>query len=158
LLEAGLLGDLGTYLPHLLNRQDKNTMQRSIETRTPFLDPAVVELALNLPLEARLEPRRKGILRELGARHLPKGIAQRPKLGFGFDVRRYLQPAAKREFLLEGALREELGVDAAAWRAVVDQAESHLALRLWSGEIWCRSFLGGEDDAAVEGALWRAGP
>ncbi|MEA2478722.1 MAG: hypothetical protein QOJ07_644, partial [Thermoleophilaceae bacterium] len=53
-LEAGLLADLGTYLPHLLNRQDKNTMQRSIETRVPFLDPGVVSLALNLPLEARV--------------------------------------------------------------------------------------------------------
>ena len=44
-LEAALLGDLGTYLPHLLNRQDKNTMQHSIETRVPFLDPDVVALS-----------------------------------------------------------------------------------------------------------------
>ena len=51
-LEAALLGDLSTYLPHLLNRQDKNTMQASIETRVPFLDPAVVALALNLPRRA----------------------------------------------------------------------------------------------------------
>jgi asparagine synthase (glutamine-hydrolysing) len=57
-LEAALLTDLNGYLPHLLNRQDKNTMQHSIETRVPFLDPAVVSLAVNLPLETRVEPER----------------------------------------------------------------------------------------------------
>ena len=43
-------------LPHLLSRQDKNTMQASIETRVPFLDP-LSALALSLPLEARTRPR-----------------------------------------------------------------------------------------------------
>src|SRR5204862_527112 len=89
-LETALLGDLGTYLPHLLNRQDKNTMQHSIETRVPFLDPDVVALALNLPLEARATPERKGVLRDLARTHLPRGVAGRAKLGFAFDVRRYL--------------------------------------------------------------------
>src|SRR5919204_2664629 len=111
-LEAGLLGDLQTYLPHLLNRQDKNTMQESIETRVPFLDPGVVALALNLPLAARTQPLRKGILRDLGRRHLPGAVAARPKVGFGFDVRRYLTGAVRPEFLAEGLLREVLGFSA----------------------------------------------
>jgi len=49
-LEAELLRELSTYLPHLLNRQDKNTMQASIETRVPFLDPHLAALAVCLPL------------------------------------------------------------------------------------------------------------
>jgi asparagine synthase (glutamine-hydrolysing) len=154
-LEAALLGDLSTYLPHLLNRQDKNTMQASIETRVPFLDPAVVALALNLPLEARTRPLRKGVLRDLGHRHLPRGVARRAKVGFGFDVRSYLEPAARPAFLADGALREHLGLARAEWDALTERAPSHLALRLWTGEAWCRLFLDGASTEAIERELWR---
>lgn len=154
-LEAGLLGDLGVYLPHLLNRQDKNTMESSIETRVPFLDPAVVSLALNLPLEARVEPRRKGVLRDIARRHLPGEIADRQKLGFGFDVRAYVLPAARAEFLADGMLRDELGVPEAAWRETVEMIRGHDVLRLWSAEVWCRLFLDGRDAGRVETELWR---
>jgi asparagine synthase (glutamine-hydrolysing) len=153
--EAALHGDLQTYLPHLLNRQDKNTMQHSIETRVPFLDPEVVALSLNLPLEARATPERKGVLRDLARAHLPRGVARRTKLGFGFDVRRYLDGAARPEFLADGRLRDALAVPAEEWRAAVAHLSSAHALRLWSGEAWCRLFLDGEDPAAVEAALWR---
>ena len=37
------------YLPHLLNRDDRMTMMRSVEARMPFLDPELAGLALNLP-------------------------------------------------------------------------------------------------------------
>jgi asparagine synthase (glutamine-hydrolysing) len=154
-LEAALLGDLSTYLPHLLNRQDKNTMQASIETRVPFLDPAVVALALNLPLEARTRPLRKGVLRDLGAAHLPPRVARRAKVGFGFDVRRYLDGAARPEFLDDGALREAFGLPRDAWAQVVRGASSAHALRLWSGEAWWRLFVDGTAPDAVARELWR---
>jgi asparagine synthase (glutamine-hydrolysing) len=154
-LEAGLLGDLGVYLPHLLNRQDKNTMQSSIETRVPFLDPDVVSLALNLPLEARVEPRRKGVLRDIARRHLPPEIADRQKLGFGFDVAAYLLPAARPEFLRDGMLREELAVPVPAWRETVAMVRGHDVLRLWSAEVWCRLFLEGRPVGEIEAELWR---
>jgi asparagine synthase (glutamine-hydrolysing) len=154
-LEAGLLGDLSTYLPHLLNRQDKNTMQASIETRVPFLDPAVVALALNLPLEARTRPLRKGILRDLGAAHLPPRVSRRAKVGFGFDVRRYLEGAVRPEFLLDGALREVFGVPREAWGSVVGGASSAHALRLWSGEVWVRLFANDTGQESAERELWR---
>ena len=157
-LEAELLRELSTYLPHLLNRQDKNTMQASIETRVPFLDPNLAALALCLPLEARMEPGRKGVLRDLADRHLPPEVARRQKRGFGFDVRRYIEPAARPEFLLDGALRELLGVDREQWKAATVPARSAAqALRLWSGEVWCRVVLEGQPTGEVEAALWRSG-
>ena len=157
-LEAELLRELSTYLPHLLNRQDKNTMQASIETRVPFLDPNLAALALCLPLEARMEPGRKGLLRDLADRHLPGEVARRQKRGFGFDVRRYIEPAARPEFLLEGVLRELLGVDRERWKAATVPAPSAAqALRLWSGEVWCRVVLEDEPADRVEAALWRSG-
>ena len=157
-LEAELLRELSTYLPHLLNRQDKNTMQASIETRVPFLDPHVAALALSMPLEARMEPERKGVLRDLADRHLPREVARRQKRGFGFDVRRYIEPAARPEFLLDGALRELLRVPRDRWKAATTPVPSAAqALRLWSGEVWCRAVLEGESKDAVEAALWRSG-
>ena len=153
-LEAGLLGDLGVYLPHLLNRQDKNTMQRSIETRVPFLDPTLVALALNLPLEVRVEPRRKGVLRDIARRLLPAEIADRRKLGFGFDAASYILPSARPEFLRDGMLREEIGVPEPAWRDAVAMARGHDVLRLWTAEIWCRLFLEARPVEQVEEELW----
>ncbi len=156
-LEAELLRELSTYLPHLLNRQDKNTMQASIETRVPFLDPNLAALALCLPLEARMEPGRKGLLRDLADHHLPREVARRQKRGFGFDVRRYIEPAARPEFLLDGALRELLGVERSRWEAATTPAASAAqALRLWSGEVWCRTVLDGHATDEVEAALWRS--
>lgn len=154
-LEAGLLAQLSTYLPHLLNRQDKNTMQESIETRVPFLDPAVVALALNLPLEARTRPDRKGVLRDLGARHLPGGVASRAKVGFGFEVRGYLLAAARPGFLADGWLREQLEFERSEWEAAIGSLASEQALRAWTAEAWCRLMLGGQAVEAVEGELWR---
>jgi asparagine synthase (glutamine-hydrolysing) len=157
-LEVELLRELSTYLPHLLNRQDKNTMQASIETRVPFLDPHVAALALCLPLEARMEPGRKGLLRDLADRRLPREVARRQKRGFGFDVRRYIEPEARPGFLLDGMLRELLGVERERWAAAVRPARSAAqALRLWSGEVWCRAVLDGQPTQEVEAALWRSG-
>ena len=155
-LEAGLVGDLSTYLPHLLNRQDKATMQNSIETRVPFLDPEVIALALNLPLETRVTPYRKGILRELARELLPAGVAERAKMGFGFDVRRYLTDAAAPGFLEDGHLRDLLAVPRDSWLAAVRGMPRPHILRFWTGEIWARLMLEGESIEAVESQLWRA--
>jgi len=157
-LEAQLLAQLGTYLPHLLNRQDKTTMMASVETREPFLDPDLVGLAVNLPLEMRVEPRRKAVLADVGRRHLPEAIAERPKIGFGFDVRDYLLPVARLDFLLEGRVRELLGVAREPWRAQVLGASEWHSLVLWSSEIWARAFLEGHGPESIVADLWRQDP
>jgi asparagine synthase (glutamine-hydrolysing) len=154
-LEAGLAADLETYLPHLLNRQDKSTMRASIETRVPFLDPGLVELALNLPLETRVEPRHKGVLRDIAGRLLPEGVAQRPKLGFGFEADRYISEAARPEFLADGSLRAWL--HDTPWREIPENPRGYDALLLWTGEIWCRTMLDGQPVDAVNEALWKSG-
>ena len=151
-LEAGLAADLSTYLPHLLNRQDKTTMLHSVETRVPFLDPEVVALALGMPLEQRLEPRRKEPLRRLAARLLPASVAEREKVGFGFDVARYLGGAVRPEFLRDGRLREELGVSRADWERHVPAMCA--ALAPVTAEIWLRTVAGGEPVEAVQAELW----
>jgi len=154
-LEAALLGDLGSYLPHLLNRQDRTTMAHSIETRVPFLDPDLAALAVNLPLEQRSGPPRKRALRDVARRlGVPADLVDRAKVGFGFDVAGYIDDAADPEFLLDGRLREELGVSAADWRANVPGVGGHWPLALWSAEVWCRVLLDDQDPATVSTDLW----
>jgi asparagine synthase (glutamine-hydrolysing) len=152
-LEAGLAADLSTYLPHLLNRQDKTTMRHSIETRVPFLDPEVVALALNMPLERRVEPERKAPLREIGRRLLPASVAEREKVGFGFDVARYLGGAVREEFLRDGLLRDELGVPRAGWDGRVP--EMCASLGPLTAEIWLRAVARGDSADDVDETLWR---
>jgi asparagine synthase (glutamine-hydrolysing) len=154
-LAAELLRELGTYLPHLLNRQDKAAMQCSVETREPFLDRELVALALNLPLEVRMEPQRKAVLREIADRYLPAAISRRPKYGFGFDTRAYFEEAARPEFLLDGALRDVLEAPREGWAAAVARADESQLMTLWTGEVWHRLTIGAQPVAAVERELWR---
>jgi asparagine synthase (glutamine-hydrolysing) len=155
-LEAALLSELsGGFLPLLLNRMDKNTMQASVEARVPFLDPQLVSLVLNLPLEHRVGPEPKGILRDVAAAHLSRRVARRPKqIGLACDVRRYLLAGARPDFLEQGALREALGIERERWQTTVRQCGDSHAVSLWTAEIWCRLILEAEPRATVESELW----
>jgi asparagine synthase (glutamine-hydrolysing) len=155
-LEAGLLGDLSrNALPFLLNRMDKNAMQASVETRVPFLDPHVVSLALNLPLEHRVGLERKSLLRAVAARHLPAELAARPKqVGLELDSGRWFEGAARPGFLWDGSLREVLGVPAERWRSRLSRLTGNQGMAAWTGEIWCRLALEGSAPSAVESELW----
>jgi asparagine synthase (glutamine-hydrolysing) len=130
-------------------------MQWSVETRVPFLDPALVALALNLPLEHRVGPEPKGLLRDVARMHLPPDVARRPKqVGLARSGREQLLATARPEFLERGSLRELLGLEDERWRAFARHATGHNVLALWTTEIWCRLMLERQDREAVEAELW----
>ena len=128
-------------------------MQHSVETRPPFLDPDVVRLAVNLPIEHRVEPRRKNPLCEIADSVLPPGVSTRRKIGFNFDVRTALD-MANRDFLIDGQLRDLLGVPSAVWTDRIAAARGRQPLLLWTAEIWCRLFLDDQSTSAIADALW----
>jgi len=72
-------------LPQLLRHLDRNAMRFSIETRVPFLDPALVEYCAALPERMKLHSGySKYALRRAMNGRLPEEIAwNRTKLGFG---------------------------------------------------------------------------
>jgi asparagine synthase (glutamine-hydrolysing) len=63
-----------------LQRVDRASMAATVEARVPFLDPALVEVAMRLPMSLKVrDGQEKWILREAFADLLPGYIRQRPK-------------------------------------------------------------------------------
>lgn len=83
--------DVLTYLHELLMKQDRMSMAASIESRVPFLDTPLVELAFRLPEAARLDGLTgKQVLRRAMEDRLPDEILHRRKMGFPTPVGRWL--------------------------------------------------------------------
>jgi asparagine synthase (glutamine-hydrolysing) len=63
-----------------LQRVDRTSMGHGVEARVPFLDPALVEVALRLPMDLKVrDGQEKWILREAFADLLPGYVRERPK-------------------------------------------------------------------------------
>jgi len=150
---------LQRLLPSLLRYEDRNSMAFSIETRLPFLDYRLVELAFSLPDEERLSGvTSKAILRRALADRIPSGVlARRDKMGFETPTDRWLTERfageVRRRLLTPGPLHE--WVDAAALRAGLEDyiaGRRPIGLQVWrwlSLESWARRFIG--VDARVHG-------
>jgi len=77
-----------TVLPDdFLPKVDLATMGASLEARCPFLDVDVMELAMRIPPDVRLQDHKpKGLLRRLARRYLPAAGVDRQKQGFAAPV------------------------------------------------------------------------
>jgi asparagine synthase (glutamine-hydrolysing) len=73
-----------TNLPALLRYEDKNSMRHAVETRLPFLDYRLVELALSLPGDSKISDGwTKYVLRKAMSGRMPDSIVwRRNKMGF----------------------------------------------------------------------------
>lgn len=132
--------DALTYLPDdILVKVDRAAMAVSLETRAPFLDHAVVELAWRLPLAMKLRGGRgKWILRQLLERYVPRALTERPKMGFGIPLDAWLRGPLRgwADDLLDPAcLRRQGLLDPApvqrVWQAH-RRGHGQYGYRLWS--------------------------
>lgn len=89
--------DALSYLPDdILCKVDRAAMAVSLETRVPFLDNSVVELAAKIPPHMKIRSTHgKDILRTLLARELPRELFERPKSGFGIPVGQWIKGALR---------------------------------------------------------------
>lgn len=93
LLYRTLKFDVSRVLPnHQLLRVDKISMAHSIEARVPFLDHKVVEYAMSLPSQVKLNgTTHKYVLKKAVADLLPPEIINRPKKGFNIPINIWMQ-------------------------------------------------------------------
>jgi asparagine synthase (glutamine-hydrolysing) len=149
----------------LLRDIDAVSMSHSLEVRVPYLDVPLVDLALSLPDDAKLDvsatPSAAASYVETGAKralidaarpYLPEGFERQPKRGFGMPFEAWLAGP------LRDVLEDTLAPDAVARRGLLDPAsvgrvrdafaaghapwaEPWLLMVL---ELWCRDVLDGD--------------
>ncbi|MBT5399280.1 asparagine synthase (glutamine-hydrolyzing) [bacterium] len=88
-----MLWDTLTYLTDdILTKVDRAAMGASLETRIPFLDHRVVELAWRMPLDMKIK---NGVgkwpLRQILYKYVPKELIERPKAGFAVPVGQWIR-------------------------------------------------------------------
>lgn len=85
--------DAMSYLPDdILVKVDRAAMANSLETRVPFLDHRVIELASTFPMSMKCKGgKSKWILREVLYRYVPRALIERPKAGFGIPLAEWLR-------------------------------------------------------------------
>jgi len=88
-----MLMDSLMYLPgDILTKVDRASMSTSLETRAPFLDRRVAEIASGIKTK-HLIKRRKGkfILRHILSKYVPNQLFERPKQGFTIPLDSWLR-------------------------------------------------------------------
>jgi asparagine synthase (glutamine-hydrolysing) len=132
-----------TNLPALLRYEDKNAMRHSIETRLPFLDYRLVELALSLPGSAKISDGwTKHVLRRAMAGKMPDSIVWR-RNKFGFEAPERLWFKRHRDSMRLAVRESELLASVCRRDQLLrgfDGLDSLTQWRLYSVACWERAF------------------
>jgi asparagine synthase (glutamine-hydrolysing) len=159
-MEKQALFDMCYYLPgDLLTKVDRASMRYSLETRVPYLDHRLVELALNISPELKYKNGiSKYILKEILYQYLPKEYFNRPKQGFAIPLSDWLRNDLS--YLIDEYLNDNIvqRYSVVNHLEVIDlvkrfrSGEKYLYNRIWLLVVLHRWFSKNED-AFKEGAL-----
>jgi asparagine synthase (glutamine-hydrolysing) len=131
--------DVGVYLvDDILVKIDRASMAHSLESRVPFLDREVAELALALPTRHKVRGlAKKRLLRRAVAPLLPRDIVRARKRGFSVPAAAWFRGPLEgfaREVLSPDRVRRQGYLDPAEVTAVIDEHVSgreDLSRNLW---------------------------
>lgn len=153
LIDRMLYNDFHNMLPSILRTEDRMSMAHSIESRVPFLDYRLIELAASIPPGAKVsgdEP--KLILKQASRGKVPESIITRRKQGFSAPIDSWFTGALAGEVreLLLGKRAADRGYFSRQYieKVVSNSLDRKKEIwRMWSlvvFETWCRLFLDGE--------------
>lgn len=147
--------DIKTYLPSLLDNEDRLSMAFSLESRVPILDHGIAEFSAKVPSMCKIEGLTlKNVPRKAARGVIPKDVIDHKKMGFPVPLAGWL-----RDGLGEYA-REILLSDAAIRRGFFDMHYVELLLeehfvgisdhseKIWcllNFELWNRVFIDGDE-------------
>lgn len=99
--ERRMLLDEETYLPgDILCKVDRASMKYSIESRCPILDVNVMEYSYRLPHEYKYANGiKKRILKDITYDYIPKALLDRPKVGFGVPLDKWMRGPLKEQLM-----------------------------------------------------------
>jgi asparagine synthase (glutamine-hydrolysing) len=135
----------------ILVKVDRMSMATSLETRAPFLDVDVMELAFSMPGHLKIRNgQRKFVLKKALDGLMPASILNRPKEGFSIPMKNWLRRelAPLMETLLsEERLKARGLIDPAEARKLIHQHKAgranhaHVLFSLMVFERWAQAFL-----------------
>ena len=131
--------DTLTYLPDdILTKVDRASMHNSLEVRVPFLDHHIVEYAWQIPQYLKINKGEgKVILKKILEKHLPTKLFNRPKMGFGIPLGKFIENKLKDEinyFLNSSSIKEQGLFKVDSYKKIW---EEHLSgKRNWQFLIW----------------------
>lgn len=150
-LDRALAVDLARSLPdQLLFKMDIATMANSLEARAPLLDFRLVEWAAALPTSFKQRrTSRKRLISDALARHVPRELFKRPKMGFTAPIPAWLRGdlyELMTDTLLGAASRGRGIVDPAAVERLISEHRAGIdhTRGLWSLlmlELWHQEFI-----------------
>lgn len=96
-----MLLDEETYLPgDILCKVDRASMKCSIESRCPILDVNVMEYSYRIPHEYKYANGvKKRILKDIAYDYIPRELLDRPKVGFGVPLDKWMRGPLKEQLL-----------------------------------------------------------
>ncbi len=151
-LNRQLYADLRVYLADdILVKVDRMSMATSLETRAPFLDADVMELAFSMPGHLKIrDGQRKWVLKRALDGRVPPGILTRRKEGFSIPMKQWLRRelAPLMEQLLSPSRLERRGLFEPARVATLmrqhragRENHAHLLFCLMVFERWAEAVL-----------------
>jgi len=136
--------DQRTYLPDaLLTKVDRASMSVALEVRVPLLDHRIVEFSATLPEHLKYwNGTGKRLLQKLLARYVPRHLFERPKMGFGVPLDRWLRHELKdllTDYLSYDRLKREGVFNPSAVERKIKAhvtGRSNEQYRLWTLLMW----------------------
>jgi asparagine synthase (glutamine-hydrolysing) len=150
--------DLEHYLPgDLLRKTDTASMACALEVRSPYLDRDLARAVLAMPIEQLIPGgERKGLLKQIARKYLPRECVDRPKMGFAIPIGEWFRDdnlphrgAGMRTLLLDHLNSAEpfgpVELDRKGVQRFIDEHlsgkrdHSHRLFTLLTLSIWARS-------------------